>query len=503
MIRLDQLSAKQLFFGLVVLQIFIWTLVPMLTHTSLPLDVVREGLAWGHEWQWGYHKHPPLPSWMVEISFLLLGDVGPFLLSQLAIVTTFIFIFLLGREIFSEKEALIAVILLVGIYYFSLPTAEFNHNIAQMPVWAAMIYFFYRALNSDQLRWWCLLGVSAGVGLLSKYTVLVLVCVMFFYVLFTPANRKIFGRLGPYLSVFVALLIVAPHLYWLVNNDYLPLRYLSNRSGQIETIWMRPLKSIDFLLAQVAAHIPIILLLLAGGMVKQIWCMPLEHKISIAKSDRNYLIVLGLAPVLLVSVIPLMGGSGLRSMWGAPMWSLSGLLLVMLLGTPSNSVKTNRFYWAALSLLIFFPIAYGLNSALSGAYSKKPKRTAWPDREIAARMVNNWDSVTGCSLKIVTSDGWLGGLIAMRAENRPSVFLEGDFSIAPWITSERLNKEGSLIVWPSFKTGSTPDKYSKISGFTYGGVETFLWTKSISKAAPIVLEWGYVRGQCEKHADTR
>ncbi len=124
---------------------------------------------------------------------------------------------------------------------------------------------------------------------------------------------------------------------------------------------MRPLKSIDFLLAQVAAHIPIILLLLAGGMVKRIWCMPLEHKISIAKSDRNYLIVLGLAPVLLVSVIPLMGGSGLRSMWGAPMWSLSGLLLVMLLGTPSNSVKTNRFYWAALSLLIFFPIAYGLN----------------------------------------------------------------------------------------------------------------------------------------------
>ncbi len=272
MIRLDQLSAKQLFFGLVVLQIFIWTLVPTLTHTSLPLDVVREGLAWGHEWQWGYHKHPPLPSWMVEISFLLLGDVGPFLLSQLAIVTTFIFIFLIGREIFSEKEALIAVILLVGIYYFSLPTAEFNHNIAQMPVWAAMIYFFYRALNSDQLRWWCLLGVSAGVGLLSKYTVLVLVCVMFFYVLFTPANRKIFGRLGPYLSVFVALLIVAPHLYWLVNNDYLPLRYLSNRSGQIDTVWMRPLKSIDFLLAQVAAHIPIILLLLAGGRLKRSGC---------------------------------------------------------------------------------------------------------------------------------------------------------------------------------------------------------------------------------------
>ncbi|TVO72410.1 glycosyltransferase family 39 protein [Sedimenticola selenatireducens] len=503
MIRLDRLSAKQLFIGLVIMQIFIWTLVPTLTHTSLPLDVVREGLAWGHEWQWGYHKHPPLPSWLVEISFLLLGDVGPFLLSQLAIVTTFIFIFLLGREIFSEKEALIAVLLLVGVYYFSLPTAEFNHNIAQMPVWAAMIYFYYKALKSGQLRWWCLLGVSAGVGLLSKYTVLVLVCVMFFYALFSPTNRKIFGRLGPYLSLLVALLIVAPHLYWLVANDYLPLRYLSDRSGLIDSVWMRPLKSIDFLLAQVASHIPIILLLLAGGMFKHIWRMPGEQKIPVAVSDRNYLLALGLAPALIVSVIPLMGGSGLRSMWGAPMWSLSGLLLVMFLGTPSNSAKTNRFYWVALSLLVFFPIAYGLNSMLSGTYSKKPKRTAWPDREIAERMVNNWNSVADCGLNIVTSDGWLGGLIAIRAEDRPSVFLEGDFSIAPWITPERLNKEGSLIVWPSFKTGSAPDKYAKIPGYSYGGVETFRWTKSTGKAAPIVLEWGFVRGQCEKHADTQ
>jgi hypothetical protein len=33
---------------------------------SLPLDVVSDGLSWGHEWQWGYYKHPPLPSWEVE-----------------------------------------------------------------------------------------------------------------------------------------------------------------------------------------------------------------------------------------------------------------------------------------------------------------------------------------------------------------------------------------------------------------------------------------------------
>src|SRR6202521_2031274 len=103
---------------LICAQLFLWTLVPWLLATSLPLDVVSDGLSWGHEWQWGYFKHPPLPSWTVEVFFDVLGDTGPFLLSQIAVAATYVFVYLLGREIMPGKPALTATLLLAGIYYF-------------------------------------------------------------------------------------------------------------------------------------------------------------------------------------------------------------------------------------------------------------------------------------------------------------------------------------------------------------------------------------------------
>lgn len=105
-------------------QIVIWTVVPWLAGVSLPLDVVSDGLGWGHEWQWGYFKHPPLPSWFAEASFDALGDIGPFLLSQLAIAITYAFVFLIGRAMMPAREALIGTLLLAGVYYFSIPTPE-------------------------------------------------------------------------------------------------------------------------------------------------------------------------------------------------------------------------------------------------------------------------------------------------------------------------------------------------------------------------------------------
>src|ERR1700741_1064067 len=104
--RPGALDAPWTWLGVLILaQLVCWALVPWLLETSLPLDVVSDGLSWGHEWQWGYYKHPPLPSWTDEVFFDSFGDIGPFLLSQIAIVATYIFVFLLGREIMPSRWA--------------------------------------------------------------------------------------------------------------------------------------------------------------------------------------------------------------------------------------------------------------------------------------------------------------------------------------------------------------------------------------------------------------
>ena len=64
-------------------------LLPALLYPNLPLDLI-EALMYGREWQLGYDKLPPLPWWLVEIAYRLVGhDFAYYLLAQIAVVAGF------------------------------------------------------------------------------------------------------------------------------------------------------------------------------------------------------------------------------------------------------------------------------------------------------------------------------------------------------------------------------------------------------------------------------
>ena len=72
---------------LVLGQMVAWTLAPAISHISPPLDVV-ESYMWGREWVVATYKHPSMPGWALEASYLLTGAYGwpAYIVSQLFIV---------------------------------------------------------------------------------------------------------------------------------------------------------------------------------------------------------------------------------------------------------------------------------------------------------------------------------------------------------------------------------------------------------------------------------
>jgi 4-amino-4-deoxy-L-arabinose transferase-like glycosyltransferase len=156
-------------FALMTAQAIFWTLAPALSHTAPPLDVV-EMYAWGREWVVATFKHPNLPGLVLEPLHLLAGQAGwtAYLVSQLFIAITFWAVFKLGRELMDGPRALAGVLLLTGVYFFSWVTPEFNHNVAQMPLWALVMLFLWRATTSGKLLDWLLLGAFAGLSLWAK-----------------------------------------------------------------------------------------------------------------------------------------------------------------------------------------------------------------------------------------------------------------------------------------------------------------------------------------------
>src|ERR1700754_2101482 len=108
----------RVFLVVLLLHAVFWTALPALFFRNLPLDLI-EALVYGREWQLGYDKLPPLPWWLVEATRQALGpDLFYYLLSQIAIVTAFAFVFALARPLVGAMGALVAVLIIDGLHYF-------------------------------------------------------------------------------------------------------------------------------------------------------------------------------------------------------------------------------------------------------------------------------------------------------------------------------------------------------------------------------------------------
>ena len=110
---------NNIFFIFISSHLIIWTLVPTLTNHNLPLDTI-EALAWGSNLDCGFNKHPPASAFFLEVFYQIFGsrDWAYYLLSQIFVVTAFIFVFKLADELFKDKTlSLVSVLLLEGIYF--------------------------------------------------------------------------------------------------------------------------------------------------------------------------------------------------------------------------------------------------------------------------------------------------------------------------------------------------------------------------------------------------
>jgi 4-amino-4-deoxy-L-arabinose transferase-like glycosyltransferase len=479
---------------LILFQVLIWTLVPYWAGRSLPLDVVSDGLAWGHEWQWGYFKHPPLPSWEVEAFFDAFGDIGPYLLSQLSIGLTYLFVFLLGRELMPARWAAAGIMLTACVYYFSIPTPEFNHNVAQMPLWAAAIYLYYMAITARRMHSWILLGVVCGIALLTKYASGILLILIAAHFLSASQRRSALRQVDPYLTVIVCALVVSPHLLWLYHNHFPTISYAAHRAGQTHGVVPRLLAPLRFLLSQFVDIVPAILVAAIAGFVGQ----DSLQKFS-ADEKFRFLATFTVGPAALVALLSLLTGLGLRDMWGAPMWDMTGLLIVYASQPRWSHVGWRRLTACVAAAFILLPVAYVLATSIIPAMQGRPSRTQWPDRAMATYFDHAFGRETGRPLRIVAADGWLGGLIAMRDPLRPSVFTDGNMQEGPWITPGRLAREGALVLWRGEKP--VPPHLLALQGLKVIGSETFVWPGN-TKAKPLVIGWGIVPAQAPNVENT-
>ncbi|HEY3779079.1 MAG TPA: glycosyltransferase family 39 protein [Rhizomicrobium sp.] len=466
-------------------QLLFWTVVPWLFAWSLPLDVVSDGIAWGHEWQWGYYKHPPLPSWLAELFFVALGNIGPFLLSQIAIAATYGLVFLLGREFMPARWAAAGALLLAGVYYFSVPTPEFNHNVAQMPLWAAASLFYYRAWKGGGLRWWLALGIAAGFGLIAKYATGVLLVAMLAHFIRTRGLRFMVGNAGPALAIVACVAVVAPHLVWLFRNGFPTLHYAVGRAGTASAPLDRFVAPAKFLLAQGIDIAPAFLAAAIAGL------LPRRPASAVRDENMRFLLWLTLGPPLLTACVSLATGLGIRDMWGAPMWNLTGLVIAEAALLCRANPAWTRLAISVATLFVLGLLVWLFSNVFVPEFEGRPSRIQWPDQQMSQSLAAAWQHQMHRPLTIVAADGWIGGLVAMGTSPRASVWIDASYAKSPWITPRRLAQEGALVVWRIRSENRPPPPLAHVRGLQIVGVKSFAWPAT-PKAPPLRIGYGVI-----------
>ena len=129
-------------------QAALWTLVPTLFYAGPPGDLPFV-LAIGNELQLGTYLGPPLAFWLAEGAYVAAGNslFGVYLLSQICVVVTYWAVFALGRAIVGAQHAALAVLLMVGISAFTVPTPDFGPVTLTMALWAVILLHYWLACS--------------------------------------------------------------------------------------------------------------------------------------------------------------------------------------------------------------------------------------------------------------------------------------------------------------------------------------------------------------------
>jgi Dolichyl-phosphate-mannose-protein mannosyltransferase len=177
---------------------------------------------------WGFVPYPPLTAALEHLGLKMFGLslVGLRLFSVLAQVLVILASGLMAHDLGGGRRAQTFTAIAVALSPLPMFWAtEFQYSSFDLLWWVLIAWCAIRLMRDDEPRWWVAIGILAGLGLQTKYSIAFELAGVLVGVLLTDARRYVANRWF-WAGGAIALLLFAPNLAWLIRHDFISYHFL-------------------------------------------------------------------------------------------------------------------------------------------------------------------------------------------------------------------------------------------------------------------------------------
>ena len=363
--------------------------------------------------------------------------------------------FTLGCRIVGTRHAVLAVLLMVGIAAFTVPSPDFGPAVLAAPLWALALLHYWRAVGEGERGHWFLLALDLGLLLLASYVGLILIALLLVFTLVSPRGRAALLKPEPWIAVLPFVFVIFPHLAWLKGAGDLVVSGLNDRAAGTGTlspgVWL--------CIALVLTHLGLgLLVAFASGWPRQRReRAPLIDRNPVEPLARLFVYFFALMPAAAAIAVVFASGRLGPLDRVAPLVVLSGLAVVVAAGDQVPLYRERMVSSTWFGLLVAPPVLIILGIALLPWIATVDLQVSQPANSEGRFFADSFQRRTGQPLGYVTGDVQIAPLVALASPSRPHVYFDWAPERSPWASPADFRRAGGMLVWPARdNTGAPP-----------------------------------------------
>jgi hypothetical protein len=185
-------------------------------------------------WDWsrnlalGYFDHPPMVAWFIALSRGIFGESAlgvRFTMCAAALIASAVSYQLLRNYATGTFACVSWVVLSNFVLLFGLGSMLATPDIPLVLFWSLSLWAGYDAVFESKTRSWLVLGLTAGLGMLSKYTFGLFPISLAVFLLASKEHRFWFLRWQPWCAGCIALAVWIPNLIWNSRHHWVSILF--------------------------------------------------------------------------------------------------------------------------------------------------------------------------------------------------------------------------------------------------------------------------------------